>query len=81
MNIPIAELRDLTLYSGKISGRDHNKFLESGLTPIPGKTISTPAIKECVASLECKMVNEVKTGDHFLFIGEVTSAYCTEGMY
>jgi flavin reductase (DIM6/NTAB) family NADH-FMN oxidoreductase RutF len=81
VNVPTAELKDATLHIGKTSGRGHDKFSELGLTPISGKTVSTPAIKECVASLECKLVNEIKTGDHFIFIGEVTAAYYTEGMY
>ena len=81
VNVPTNEYKDATLYCGKVSGRDHDKFAETGLTTIEGKTVSSPAIKECVASMECKLVKEVETGDHTLFIGEVTAAYVTERAY
>jgi len=31
-----------------------------------------PFLKDCLGYVECKTVNEVDTGDHTLFIGEVT---------
>jgi len=81
VNVPTAELKDATLLCGKTSGREHDKFAETGLTPTPGMTVASPAIKECVASLEFKLVKKIVTGDHMLFIGEVTAAYCTDGSY
>lgn len=81
VNIPDSRLKDATLHCGKVSGRDHDKFAETNMTPIDGKTMNTPAIKECVAHLECKLVQEIVTGDHGLFIGQITAAYYTEGAY
>ena len=81
VNVPIVELKDVTLLCGKTSGREHDKFAETKLTPTPGMTVASSAIKECVASLECKLASEIVAGDHTLFIGEVTAAYCTDGSY
>ena len=81
VNVPTVELKDATLLCGKTSGREHDKFAETKLTPTPGMTVASSAIKESVASLECKLVNEIVAGDHTLFIGEVTAAYCTDGSY
>ena len=43
------------------------------MTPIPARKVSPPLIKECFGHLECEVVNNVKCGDHTLFVGEVVS--------
>ncbi|MGI6713394.1 MAG: flavin reductase family protein [Bacillota bacterium] len=43
---------------GTKSGRDVDKFKEANLTPVPGKVISAPVIKECQLFYECKVVYE-----------------------
>lgn len=81
VNIPTIEILEKAIKCGKVSGRRHDKFSEFGLTPRPAKTVKTPIIEECVAHLECKLVNQITTGDHTLFIGEVTAAYANEGAF
>ncbi len=81
INIPTMEILDKAIKCGKVSGRMHDKFKELGLTPTPGKVISTPVIEECVAHIECKLVNQITTGDHTLFIGEAVAAYADEGAF
>jgi len=70
-----------TLFCGRISGRECDKFKEAPLTPLPAKKVCPPIIKECVAHLECKLVEKIPTGDHTLFIGEVLTAYVNEGVF
>ena len=81
INIPTMEILDRAIECGKVSGRRHDKFAEFGLTPQPGKVIQAPIIEECVAHMECKLVSQVTTGDHTLFIGEVLTAYADEGAF
>jgi len=81
INIPTMEILDKAIKCGKVSGRLHDKFSELGLTPKPGKLIRTPSIEECVANIECKLVNQVTIGDHTLFIGEVVVAYVDESAF
>jgi len=65
--------------AGTISAREvKDKFLEVNLTPIPGKFIKAPVIKEAKAVLECEVWKTVEAGDHVLFIGKVVSAYADE---
>lgn len=45
-------------FCGTKSGRDYNKFQETGLTPISAKTIDTPVIKEAFINLECIIINK-----------------------
>ena len=75
VNIPTMEILKETFFCGRVSGRDHEKFREAGLTPSPAKKVKPPIIKECVAHLECKLHNQFATGDHTIFIGEIIEAY------
>ncbi|MEM2118033.1 MAG: flavin reductase family protein [Candidatus Bathyarchaeia archaeon] len=75
VNIPTINILKETLFCGRVSGRDHDKFKEIGLTPLPAKKVKSPAIKECVAHLECKLHSQFTTGDHTIFIGEIVDAY------
>ncbi|NIM14548.1 MAG: flavin reductase family protein, partial [Candidatus Aminicenantes bacterium] len=52
-----------------------------GLTPVKAKHVKPPLIKECFAHLECKVVNEIPTGDHTIFVGEVVQATVNKGIF
>jgi len=81
VNIPTMDIIKETLFCGKRTGREHDKFAETGLTPLPAKMIRSPIIKECVAHLECKLHQQITMGDHTLFVGEVLTAYVNEGVF
>jgi len=81
INIPDRTLMKQILICGTISGRDADKFKRSKLTPTRSRKIKPPIIKECIAHLECKTVDKIKTGDHFLIVGEVVAAYADEGSF
>jgi flavin reductase (DIM6/NTAB) family NADH-FMN oxidoreductase RutF len=81
VNVPTMEIVGKTLFCGRNSGKAFDKFAASGLTPLPSKHVSPPWIKECVAHLECRVVNEVSTGDHTIFVGEVLGAGVDEGLF
>lgn len=74
INIPSEELLDEVNFCGSCSGRDLDKFEEAGLTPTNSEKVAPPRIEECVAHLECELVDEFPTGDHSLFLGKVVSA-------
>jgi len=75
VNIPIMDILKETLFCGRRSGRDYDKFKETGLTPLPARKVKPPIIKECVAHLECKLHSQFKTGDHTILVGEIVEAY------
>ena len=70
INIPGEELKKETLFCGRNSGRDVNKFEK--LTKEEGKT-GTPLVKECLSSIECELVDELETGDHVMIIGKAVN--------
>lgn len=80
VNVPSKDLVKQAVFCGSVSGRDHNKFEEAGLNPIPASKVKPPLIKECVSNLECKVVASYECGDHTLFVGEVVAAHVDEGM-
>jgi flavin reductase (DIM6/NTAB) family NADH-FMN oxidoreductase RutF len=75
VNIPTMKILKETLFCGRRSGRNYDKFKEASLTPLPAKKVNPPIIKECVAHLECKLHNQFEAGDHTIFVGEIIEAY------
>jgi flavin reductase (DIM6/NTAB) family NADH-FMN oxidoreductase RutF len=78
INVPGIELVDEMHKCGVISGRDKNKWDETGLTPIPSQKIAPNLIKECYGHLECKVTQHITCGDHTLIVGEVVAASADE---
>lgn len=81
VNVPTMKIVKQTLFCGRISGTKCDKFKEAPLTPVPARKVRSPIIKECVAHLECRLVRQIATGDHTLFIGEVLTAYVNKGVF
>jgi len=81
VNVPTMEIVKETLFCGRISGAERDKFKGTHLTPLRAKKVRAPIIKECVAHLECRLVRKIKTGDHTLFVGEIVAAYANEGAF
>lgn len=54
--IPTIDMLDKVVGIGTCSGTDTDKFTEFGLTPVKGKQVQAPLIKECLANLECQVV-------------------------
>jgi flavin reductase (DIM6/NTAB) family NADH-FMN oxidoreductase RutF len=64
---------------GEKSGRDVDKFEAAGLTPVKGTKVKASVIRESPVSIECRVVQEVETGDHVWFIGEVQATHVRQG--
>jgi len=56
---------------GNCSGAEVDKFKTFRLTAVPAKEVAAPLIKECLANLECKVVERVEA--YNLFILEVVA--------
>lgn len=81
INVPTMKIVKETLFCGRRSRRNTDKFKETKLTSMRAKTVKAPIIKECMAHLECKLRKQTPAGDHTLFIGEVQAAYANEGIF
>jgi len=81
VNIPTMDIIKEVLFCGRRTGREHDKFKETGLTALPAKMVRPPIIKECIAHLECKLHQQLPLGDYILLVGEVLTAYVNEGVF
>ena len=81
INTPTAEIINEVMICGKKSGRDVNKFTESGLTAIPAEKVKVPLIKECIGHIEVADTQAFPAGDHTIFIGHVVAASATKGLF
>jgi flavin reductase (DIM6/NTAB) family NADH-FMN oxidoreductase RutF len=57
VNVPPPELAQAVSHCGTVSGKDHDKFQEMGLTPVPSREVRPPIIKECVVHYECRTLH------------------------
>ncbi|MEW6528681.1 MAG: flavin reductase family protein [Candidatus Micrarchaeota archaeon] len=71
INIPGMDLKEKIEKFGRISGKNCDKFKASGLTQEKSESVRAVSIKECLASIECKVISEFTTGDHTIFVGKV----------
>lgn len=61
--IPTVDMLDTVVGVGTCSGSDTDKFAKFGLTPLPGKLVKAPLIKECWANIECRVVEIIRRYD------------------
>jgi flavin reductase (DIM6/NTAB) family NADH-FMN oxidoreductase RutF len=73
VNVPTESIMRQVDFCGNVSGKNVDKFKETGLTPESASHVKVPAVKECPAHFECKVHQSVRLGSHDLFIGEVVA--------
>lgn len=61
--IPTVDMIDTVIGVGTCSGRDTDKFETFGLTTLPGHRVRAPLIAECLANIECRVVEVVERHD------------------
>lgn len=71
LNLTTAEMARAVDWAGVRSGRDYDKWKETGLTPLPGEKVASPTIAESPISIECRVKEIVKLGSHDMFIADV----------
>jgi flavin reductase (DIM6/NTAB) family NADH-FMN oxidoreductase RutF len=71
LNFPTADLIGAVHYCGMNSGRETDKLAAAGLTPTESLEIEAPLIADCVAHVECAVVDRRSFGDHDLFVARV----------
>ncbi len=73
VNIPDFNLIKESLLCGTYSGREVDKFNLVNFTPVESNFIKVPYIKECIAHIECRVLDIIdkKELDHVIILGEV----------
>lgn len=67
--IPTVDLLDQVVGIGTCSGADTDKFQAFGLTAVAAKQVRAPLIRECLAHIECRVVDIVKPHDIVILEG------------
>ena len=80
VNIPSEDYVNQADYTGTFSGKNHDKFSETGLTPVKSELISAPYVKEFPINLICKLVHTIELGVHTQFIGEILDTLVDENV-
>lgn len=75
INIPTAKLAKAVVGCGNTSGRNTDKFKKFSLTPVEASYVDAPLIKECYASLECRIVDSTLAKKYAFFVVEVIKAW------
>lgn len=65
-------------YFGIASGKNINKFNQSGLTPVKSTLVNAPYIDEWPIILECQLIQTHPIGLHTLFVGEILDVKADE---
>lgn len=72
---PALALAQKVVQIGNCSGREHDKFAELGLTPMPAERVAAPLVAECFANLECVVADTRLAKKYNLFVLEVLKAW------
>jgi len=73
--IPTVDLANKVVDIGNCSGREVDKFKTFGLTPKPAGEVRAPLIAECLANLECRVLDDSLAAKYDLFILQGVKAW------
>lgn len=80
INVAPYDIAQQALFCGRCSGREVDKFAETNLTPGEAQQVRPPIIEECIAHIECRVVQDIQAGDHNIVVAEVVAAYTYPGI-
>lgn len=78
INLTTLNMAKATDWAGVRSGRDYDKWHETGLTPVKGVKVACPHIAESPLSIECRVREIVHLGSHDMFVAEVLDVLADE---
>lgn len=78
VGIPSQKQVEIADYVGTVSGRDYDKFVETGLTQSKSEKVNAPIAAEFPYTLECRLFQHHKLGLHTIFIGEILGIVADE---
>ncbi len=78
VNLTTQEMARAVDWCGVRSGRDYDKFRETGLTAVPPVELHTPMIAESPVNLECKVEQVIPLGSHDMFLARIVAVHVEE---
>ena len=80
VNMTTKKLAKAADYCGVRSGRDVDKWKETGLTPEKAQAVNVPLIAESPVNIECRVKDVLKLGSHHMFLAEVLAVDVDESL-
>ena len=80
VNLPATDMAWAVDYCGVASGRDVDKWAETGLTPVPIGGVSCPAVEEAPIAMACRVTQRVPLGSHDMFLATVEEVAVTSDL-
>ena len=71
LNLTTESMARATDRAGVRSGRDYDKWKQTGLTPLKGEKVQSPTIEESPLAIECRVKEIMRLGSHDMMIAEV----------
>lgn len=78
INLTTEKLAYATDFCGVKSGKNFDKFKETGLTKEPADIVKAPMIKESPVSIECRVKEIKELGSHHMFIADVVAVHADD---
>ena len=78
INLMTRALARATDYCGVRSGRDVDKWKETGLTPVQSDVVKAPCIAQSPVNIECRVTQTLQLGSHDLFIAQVAAVHADD---
>ncbi|MDR1043984.1 MAG: flavin reductase family protein [Candidatus Adiutrix sp.] len=80
VGIPNSRLAEAVDYAGLVSGRKHDKFAATGLTPVKSQLVNAPSADDGPVILECELYQSLELGSHTLFVGRIVDVKAEVGL-
>lgn len=78
INLTTEKLAFATDYCGVRSGRDRDKFKDTGLTKEKADFVKAPMVAEAPVSIECRVKEVLELGSHHMFLADVLAVHAEE---
>lgn len=81
VNLVSQDLVKAADFCGVRSGRDTDKFSETGLTKVESPLYAIPMIGESPVNLECSVKQTIELGSHDMFLCNIDAVYVAEKLF
>ena len=78
INLTTERLARATDWCGVKSGRDVDKWKETGLTRGTPSAVSAPVVEESPVNIECRVTQVLELGSHHMFLADVAAVHADE---
>ena len=80
INLTTEAILKQTDWCGVRSGRDFDKWKETGLTKEPASVVKCPMIAESPVNLECRVTDVKELGSHDMFMAEIVKVHVDDSI-